>query len=313
MAGQEQSQKEKLIRESHKKIDELLQKLRTPGNLIYDVYNTPSPKKDLILGWAKELERLHELGDYKEPINTISAHIHRELKKMNLESAKFWAWEVLPAKYKNPEYNRIIEEENDLAVVNPAKDSSEKEALRYKCHVSNILYIKRLERTIEVLTRFKKKLMTDTIFVTKLNQKELGEFYTVWDSRIKHCVDILDGREKVMPTTQHFLFATLATETQSFTYSAYVRFIKDFNELTPKQAGKILRGHVSHVHPLWDPQNRAEAIEVGFVGSQCVQCGSWRVEYKYNSDDRVKDFQGFCHACRTWHKIKKQKLLVKAV
>lgn len=307
MASQKEVDKTKLALELNKKIEFLKSQLQTPGNFIYDIYNSPSPKKDLILKWAQSLEELHNLGEFKEPITEISTVIHDELKEMKLDRARAWAWEVLPHKYKN--LSKIHNEDEDLvSSVQPSEISSKD--LAYKCQQANKGYIRRLDKTIDILKKVKHNLETRTIFVPKLDQRELGEFYLIWDHSTKRLEEILDGREKVLPSQQHILFFCLAEATKTFTFSQYVRHIRDLANLTPKQAGKILRGYIKHVQDLYNPKTRMEACEVGYYGIECDECGSWRVEYKYNSDSQ--NYELFCHACKTWHqKVPTEKLLIK--
>lgn len=317
MAEQDQQSKEKLLAESRKKVEEFKIKLQTPGNLIYDVYNNPSPKKDLILAWGKELELQHKLGGYDKPITEISTTIRNELKQMKLTSAIHWARHVLPHKYKDASKD-FSEEEDDTVVVTTTENSSiSPEDKKYRLQQMNASYIKRLSATIENLKKIRINLETKVEFVPKLDQSELGEFYLHWDFANKRITEILDGRDKVLPSQQHILFQALAEATQSFTFSMFVRKIRDLAVLTPKQAGKILRGHITHVQDLYDPKNRTEACEVGFYGTQCEYCekfekASWRVEYKYNKDSA--NYELFCHQCHTWDKtVRTEPLLVKVI
>lgn len=316
MASTEQHSKEELLAESRKKVAEFKSKLHTPGNLIYDVYNNPSPKKDLLLAWAKELEVQQKLGGYEKPITEISTTIRHELKEMQMTSAIHWLKKVLPHKYKNESY--IHDEDEDLGDIQyPENSSLSKEDKEYRLKQMNASYIKRLSKTIENLKNIRTNLETKVEFVPKLDQAELGKFYMHWDFANKRITEILDGRDKVLPSQQHVLFFALANATQSFTFSMFVRKIRDLAVLTPKQAGKILRGHITHVQDLFDPKNRMEACEVGFYGTQCQFCekfdkASWRVEYKYNKDSG--NYELFCHQCHTWDKIvKTEPLLVKVI
>ncbi|GKS67352.1 hypothetical protein YTPLAS73_08990 [Nitrosarchaeum sp.] len=60
-----------------------------------------SNKKDVILHWAYCLEELSVLGVYKEPIDSISNYIRKELIAMDLKKAIPYVYEVLPSKFKH--------------------------------------------------------------------------------------------------------------------------------------------------------------------------------------------------------------------
>jgi len=98
---------------------------------------------------------------------------------------------------------------------------------------------------------------------------------------------------------QHMLFYALSEATLNNAYSNYVRFIREFASITAKQSGKILRGHVTKLLLLYEPKNQNEAIYNGFYGKQCDDCGTWRVEYKFNSDKNC--FMLFCYAKGHWN------------
>jgi len=172
---------------------------------------------------------------------------------------------------------------------------------------TNINYCLRLERTIKILQSLKHSLETDTLYETEIPEKELEEFLLRWDGAIDRCSEILDGRHQVMPSTQHMLFYALSVSTLNYTYSTYVRFIRDFERMTPKQSGKILRGHVTKMELLYEPKDRQDARHAGFYGVRCETCGSWRQEYRFDSNSNR--FMLYCYSGMHWNDVISEKLM----
>jgi len=268
-------------------------------------YLAPGKKRELILRWADDLVELHRRGEYTEPLTTISSHITSHLKEQNLRHALPYVHEVLPFKFKDPVKMTRLEE--DYLREDFLTQSSSKDLLADDVKKTNINYCLRLERTIKILQSLKHSLETDTLFETEIPEKELEEFLVRWDGAIDRCSEILDGRHQVMPSTQHMLFYALSVSTLNYTYSTYVRFIRDFERMTPKQSGKILRGHVTKMELLYEPKNRQEARYAGFYGVECETCGSWRQEHRFNSNSNK--FELYCYKGMHWNHIITEKLM----
>jgi len=277
-------------------------------------YLEPGKKRELILRWASNLEQLHTIGKFEQPITTISSYITDYLKENNLGRETSYAREVLPFKYKQMEMNRSdtfdfsgAEESSDTSV---AKDSST--LLAEDCKKINANYITRLERTIKWLGELKKCLESDTILEAEIPEQELEEYFVRWDAALARIQEVMDGRQQVLPSTQHMLFYALSQATLNHAYSNYVRFMRDFASITAKQSGKILRGHVTKMLLLYEPKNQDEAIFNGFYGTICQRCEgfdtpSWRVQFKYNSD--ASKFMLYCYRCGKWHEAKTEALM----
>lgn len=268
-------------------------------------YLAPGKKRELILRWADNLVELHKRGTYPEPITTISTHIRSYLREHNQVHALPYVNEVLPFKFKEVKYTPE-QYQDELRSEILTLDSS-KVLLADDVKKTNINYCNRLERTIKILQSLKHSLETDTLYETEIPEKELEEFLLRWDGAIDRCSEILDGRHQVMPSTQHILFYALSVSTLNYTYSNYVRFIRDFERMTPKQSGKILRGHVTKLELLYEPKNRKEARYAGFYGTQCETCGSYRIEYRYNSD--ASKFMLYCYKKGHWNEVITEKLM----
>ncbi len=260
----------------HEKIENFKKQLLTPGNFTYDMYHSKSPKKDAILEWAKNLHILHKQGEFKDPLNEISTTIRHWLKENGLDSLVHYAFEVLPHIYKNPKYTHDDSlENNDDRVVPPPDNSSLK--LAEDCKLLNQATIKRVKSTIHCLQEFSERLEKDLIFEINVPEKRMEEILLRWDSTIAHLEQSLDKREKITPATHHLLFYAGMTETLSNIYDVYVNYVKDFATVTPKQVGKILKGKTKKLTLLYNPKSKHEAQEMGFYGSQCDTCGSFRM------------------------------------
>lgn len=67
--------------------------------------------------------------------------------------------------------------------------------------------------------------------------------------------------------------------------------------ITAKQKIRILKRHTREVLPIFDPNNRDEALAAQFYGIQCPnkKCRSWRTDLV----PAGRDSKGMCHACGT--------------
>jgi len=216
--------------------------------------------------------------------------------------------EVLPFKYKKMEYSPYQINEIELASVDPNLDSSAdaKILLAVDCKKLNHQYISRLERTIFYLTQFKKNLETDTPLEDKIPEPELEEYLIRWDGALNMLQEVLDGRDRVLPSALHLLFYGKTQATLNDAFAKYVLYIREFASITAKQAGKLLKGHVTKVELLYEPKTRMEARYAGFYGVQCEECGSWRMSYKYNPDK--SKFMLYCYANGHWGIVKTEPL-----
>jgi len=272
-------------------------------------YLEPGKKKELILRWADNLEQLHNLNVFQQPITEISATIKFHLKSEGLNHALPYVHEVLPFKYKDidrmtKEYREEWLSEEILGV--DSSDEDAKNLLAVDCKKLNHQYISRLERTIVYLQQFKKNLETDTALEDKIPEPELEEYLIRWDGALNMLQEVLDGRDRVLPSALHLLFYGKAQATLNDAFAKYVLYIREFASITAKQAGKLLKGHVTKVELLYEPKNRMEARYAGFYGIQCEECGTWRISYKYNPDK--SKFMLYCYANGHWNKVKTEPL-----
>ena len=280
------------------------------GSVENKIWTSTSPRRDLITRWAKNLELLQELGHYDAAVNTISSHISAKLRQARMESAIHYVSETLEYKYKNP--NISNRDEDEIPVDDPQKNSSLKNNEK-----ANKLYISFLERTIERLDKVKGRLSKDILLEPLMPQNEAEEFYELWDHFISRTREAWDGREKVLTAHQFIMGWMLSQWSLNHAYHKYQKYIKEnidrMASFTPKQAGKLERGHVKRMQDIFLPRTKEQAFDLGYYGTQCPNCGSWRTIEKYNSDASVQEFQLFCFAEHSkdksqWSTIKKMKM-----
>ena len=275
-------------------------------------YLAPGKKRELILRWADDLVELHNRGKYDKPITTICSHIRIYLRDNKMLFALPYVNEILPFKFKdttNTPYAFREEEElrSEILTLDSSESEDAKILLAQDCKKINANYISRVERTVKILNEVKKCLETDTVLEPEIPEVELEEYFVRWDGALNRTQEVLDGRQQVLPSTQHMLFYALSEATLNNAYSNYVRFIREFASITAKQSGKILRGHVTKLLLLYEPKNKNEAIYNGFYGTQCDDCGTWRVELKFNSDKNC--FMLFCYAKGHWNEARTEALM----
>ena len=164
--------------------------LTDPESVEHKIYLSNAPKKDLITRWADNLEKLHEMGEFHQDINTISTFISDRFRTWKMDSAVYYVHEVLDHKYKNPSQMRITGEDN------PHEDSSN--LLSFEATQSNQTLINFLELTIERLKSNVGRLKSDVFLESKIPELEAEQLYKNWTHIIKRNQEAFDGREKVL-------------------------------------------------------------------------------------------------------------------
>lgn len=118
--------------------------------------------------------------------------------------------------------------------------------------------------------------------------KQAGEF----------CKMAMDKKHLIHPFTQHLLATAYAEETQKYAGGLFIMYrldlatrkhgdgVKGFKTkaefsklLSTKQTGKAMAGKVRELNERYEPHNEWEAMDMGFSGQQCSDCGRWRVGY----------------------------------
>lgn len=267
---------------------------------IHEVFASKSPKKDLLLKWGEYVEELAKLGKYQKPMSTISTHIQEELKSMGLNEITEYVRKVFPAKWKDQTKDHS-ENNDDNRVTDYRENSSNRDFKK-----ENLSYTSRLRETAKLLQTAADKIDSQE-FLKKLSKYELKaieEFYLKWDNSLAGLREVMDGREKVPASKQFIFYYCAAQGNTGHVYSMFVQHLRKFAKLTPKQSGKIIEGKVKLVQLLYEPKDRMEALEDGFYGFPCDDCGSWRTKAKMMDEGRRMT----CFKCGATNLLKTERL-----
>lgn len=213
----------------------LKDQINQPDSVLRNIYNTDSPKKDVIVSWAMNLERQHELEiklDLQltvETVGGISTYIKDELRKLNVHpSTLHYVHEVLGVKYKYEKKNRYnrVSEEDDLSGSSP-QDSS-KTIADYKLENQSILEM--ISQQKQLLTNFETKAKSSPILSTLSADERLR--YEENNLRIQATQlladQIIDDRQSVPIYAQLKLVMAIVSTTNNFAAGMYVSQIKKF-------------------------------------------------------------------------------------
>lgn len=299
--------KEETIIELKKRIDLFKGSLKNPYSFDTILLNSASPKKDRIRLWGETLEKIMYLEGRHKQINTISTIITLELRELHLDKNIPYVRMVLPNKYKDVSQMRS---KQLLADTINYSDNYYREHEQTDFSRENEIHIERYERTIAVILRYIEKLKQKP-YMSKIDLIEYDEFATRFDSSTKMLEEILDDRDQVLPSKHHLFMAGYTIATKAHAFTKYLQYMRKVEKLTSKQASKLLGGRVNKVDILYEPRSLLEARHAGFVGKPCDECGSYRIDLKYNSD-RAKDMH-FCYSCRVWTERSIEKLVEKLI
>lgn len=281
--------------------------LLNPTHYVNDLLSS-SPKKNFYNNWAELLEIKYNIEGTPELIPKISNVIRRKLISLNKDTQITWMYEVLRFKYKQHKtnYSETYGEHTESSSPN----------INYE--LENKPYIDMLDHYVTTIEAIITKLKT-TEFLTKKDKKEnllldpgrIQSDITILNAACDLLADVWDNRKEVSIYTQHFLIAMMLRFNAGHATGAYLGFIKDFgakamkkssdnldNLLSPKQAGKIMRGLTKELHARYDPKDKDDAQLLGFYGDQC-ECDSWRVSYEtiYNNITEMLERKCKCHKC----------------
>ena len=117
--------------------------------------------------------------------------------------------------------------------------------------------------------------------------------------KAKFCTD---GREKVS-RLDHVLSLQLATScTLNSIYDTLTAQKMEQATITSKQMGKIVALKIKDAYATLRPTTEQQAIQHGWSGIACDECGEFRVTREYNSD--AENFMDHCVSCDNWQKMK---------
>jgi len=207
----------------------------------------------------------------------ISQKLYQEIHKNG--------WNSLPV-YQS--FKQLKEQLQSLILVSDKKEGSD-------FSKQNLLL--RLQMSINVISKFLNKSIEHDL-ASKMSPKEFEEFCETIEQFNKHLNAKFFDKMITLEKLQKNIF--LITTFLNYLYSIYILHIWKPSKPSRKQISKILHLRTRKVLPLFDPKNQKEAVEAGFIGIQCLKCGSWRVDEKY-VDTKFRTFH--CFAClNEWKK-----------
>jgi len=283
--------------------------LQDPESVEHKIYLSNAPRKDLITRWADNLEKLKEAGQWNHDLTFVSTHISNKFREWKMEGAIHYVRHVLDFKYKVIT-NNSNSDDDELNGYDNRQDSSE--LISFEATQSNQTLIQFMINTIDALKSNIERLKKDVFIESKIPDNIADQIFLNWAHVLKRHQEAWDGREKVLSSTQHLMAYALSQYSLNHAYVEYIKYAKDDTKLTEKQASKMARLQTNKVDELFNPQNFAEAKELGFRGQQCGKCGSWRTESKYNPE--AQSNQLFCYAIHEdktkdqWESLKTMKM-----
>lgn len=257
-----------------------------------------NPKKDRLRMWGESLEKLFFLEGRVDEIDSISTIITLELKEMNLNSAVSYVRKALPDKYKDHSQIRapkLLEIEDITYCENDSRQHTKEQYTN-----ENLPEITRSRRDISLLEKYISKLENNHM-LSKVDMAQYNEFCTRRDGLAKMVEEAFDARNDVLPTKLHVLIHAFTQSTKGYAFAKYMEHMRGLISLTPKQATKLATGLARKTSLLYEPKSQSEATTAGFIGMPCEECGSYRVDLKYNPDrDIHAGNMHWCYSCRTW-------------
>lgn len=249
-------------------------------------------KSDIMVMWALSLEKKIQEGSLSIPITGISNYIRKELIELELDSAVHIMYHALPPKFKSitpPQYEDVILENSNENSSTPKDYSLENHAL--------LDVTKNIRTCIETL----QEILEVQPVQTNCEKKYLDEVIKMSVAVAEKAKFCTDGREKVSKL-DHILSLQLATSCtlNSIYETLTAQKMKDAT-ITSKQMGKIVGLKIKDAYATLRPTTEQQAIQQGWSGIACEECGEYRVTREYNSDS--ENFMDHCVTCDNWQKM----------
>lgn len=207
--------------------------LKKPDTILRETYFSDSPKKNLIVKWAENLEQRHDLEQKLqrsltvESIGGISSYIKDELKKMGVpQSTLSYVHESLGHKYKYEKYDSS-KKDDDEGDTEHRLDSSN---LIANFEEENQPLIQTINQQIDFLKNFRNKAKSSKI-LSAISPSELLEFEET-NVRIQatqlFASQIIDDRQSVPILAQLKLVMAIVGATNNFASGVYVSQVKQY-------------------------------------------------------------------------------------
>lgn len=229
----------------------LKEQIQKPDSYLRTLYSTAAPKKDVIVLWADNLERQHELelqlhyDPALESVGEISSYIKSELRQLGVhQSTLAYVHEVLGYKYKNDKYDSSKTEE-DEGEEKLRLDSSKPIA---DFERENASLIETFEQQRELLKSFISKAKSSKI-LSELNSMQLLQ-YEETNLRIQatqsFAFQVIDDRQSVPVLAQLKLVMAIVASTNNSAAGMYVSQVKQYGA-NKKQEGDAFFNKISGI------------------------------------------------------------------
>jgi|APSaa5957512535_1039671.scaffolds.fasta_scaffold02378_5 hypothetical protein len=268
----------------NKKLDSLNGDLKSDQHYINDILF--KNRKDFYSGWCNLLEEKCVLEGEPEKIKSVANVIRLKLIETGHGSAVNYMYEQVSSKFKSHNTNDNTEELGNSFPVNGNDNSSKINSVNFE--EENSQYIETIDLLIDFLKSQKSKLKIMP-FVSNLDPNTFAEENHILIKSIQFAEEVWDNRQSVPTLTQFLLAKTIAEETINHGSGIFIKHLKKYgaakskssinilDDLTSKQSGKILKGNVRNILPIFEPKSKVEAIFSGFYGTPCENCDSFRV------------------------------------
>jgi hypothetical protein len=133
-------------------------------------------------------------------------------------------------------------------------------------------------------------------YLSKIDSEIYRENFIVRQAAHDMLSTVLDDRKTIPVNTIHILLQAYDTANLKHAAGEYISELKKYGAqkkaqgieilkaFSPKQMGKILRGHVRELHQSMEINTQDEAYDNGFYGKKnCPECASWRVNLEIHS------------------------------
>lgn len=261
-------------------------------------------KSDMFVMWGEALENKIKENTIDMETKNISNHIRKELIELGLESAVHHMYHTLPQKYKSNTPNVYYEDE-DITLPKSNENSSTDSPQPNKTNLQLIKVRDVLQKSLDNLNE---TLETKNI-EEHLSTEFLAQLNAMSNVVLVKSKFISDGREKVC-NLDHILALSLSVScTLNSIFDTLVSVKMTQSTITSKQMGKIVSMRIREAFETLKPTCEIDAIQYGWTGICCQNCGQYRVERALNVSEQK--FMDHCVSCDHWQAMSMSETLLK--
>jgi len=209
------------------------QQINQPDSVLRNIYSTDSPKKDLIVDWATQLERRYELElqlnlkPIVKEVGAISTYIKDELRKLKVhESTLHYVHEVLGVKYKYESKNRYHQEDDENDLRGSTTQTSSNTIADFA--TENKSLIDTINQQMDFLHNLRNKAKSSRILSALSHEERL--MYEETNLRIQatqlFAAQVIDDRQSVPINAQLKLVMAIVAATNNYAAGMYVSQVK---------------------------------------------------------------------------------------